>query len=107
MTTNTSKTPSPEETGIYKCSLCGNTQQFTGIDAHGYGGPDACDGGKDCRNGECYCETELRQDFLVIEHGPEGYIEYAAFTGGEGDSEIGSYTTIICRDCGHTIWTEA
>lgn len=100
------KTKSPEETGHYECSECHNRERFTGIDANGYGGRDSCT----CYERECDCMTELTQDFDVIEQGENAdaaNINYHAFTGGDSGAEIGSYTTILCRDCGTTIWQEA
>jgi hypothetical protein len=101
---------SPETTGVYECA-CGNTREFTGIDANGYGGPSACDAENAegiCEKGEaglCGCDTELRQDFEVITPGPDADINYHAHTGGGCDSEIGHYTSIICRRCQAVIYT--
>lgn len=104
--------PSPETTGLYKCPRCGNTQRFTGIDANGWGGPDSCeyDGRGLCAD-ECQCATELTQDFDVLgeydgKTNSNDTIEYHAFTGGTSGAEIGSYTTILCRDCEAIIWDE-
>jgi hypothetical protein len=114
---------SPEETGVYRCQACGNTERFTGIDAHGYGGPDACEGATELAPGKAYhcpanpstmddsceCQTELTQDFDVVEQGAtpdDAVITYHAFTGGESNAEIGSYQRIICRACLATVWEE-
>jgi hypothetical protein len=98
---------SPEVTDIWRCKECGNCSRFTGTDAHGFGGPDNCDGScgwdLDEDNGFCECETELTQDFTVQ---PDGEIDYHAFVGGGCDAEIGSYTTIECGECGAVLWTE-
>lgn len=113
---------SPEVTGVYRCS-CGNTQRFTGIDSRGYGGRDACEGTTELAPGvayrcpanpstmddACECLTELTQDFDVSEQGAtqdDAAIDYHAFTGGEDGAEIGSYTRILCRDCGAAVWDE-
>lgn len=105
---------SPEETLDWRCPKCPNTTLFTGIDAHGYGGDidehdDACPyaaGPKYPDDApECICETELTQDFEVHGPGPDD-IEYHAHEGGGSGAEIGSYTTILCRACGATVWTE-
>lgn len=98
-------TPSPEQTLDYRCPTCGNTHHFTGVDVNGYGGPDACahDHEGPCAE-SCSCVTELRQDFDVDQHGDEPH--YHEFEGGEPDSEIGSYTSILCRQCGATLWSE-
>ena len=100
-----SRRQSPEATGVYKCDECGNTKHFTGIDEHGYGGPEVCDFDEHQEDGaECTCLTELSQDFTVL--GPDNDIDYKEFTGGGCDAEIGSYTSILCAVCGATIWEE-
>ena len=99
---------SPEETGVYKCA-CGNTERFIGVDVRGYGGPEVCTMTPECTAEECAEDTELRQRFDVLSQdgtreGAE--IEYGTFDGGGYDAEIGSYTSIECRDCNAVIWKE-
>lgn len=98
-------TRSPEQTGHYECPDCGNRKNFIGIDEHGYGGPEVCDFEEHQEEGaECDCLTELTQPFTVL--GPDNDIDYHEFTGGGCDSEIGSYTQIVCAECDTIIWEE-
>lgn len=110
---------SPEETGVYICPACSNTELFTGIDARGYGGPDVCEcdastveNAQRAGDSECVCLTELRQDFRLVAIDDQGNylepaIDYEAFTGGGSGADIGNFTSIICQPCGNTIWKEA
>ncbi len=86
---------SPEITGNFKCSDCGNAAEFIGHDDHGYPG-DACECGKVV----CECHVTLRQPFRVL----RGEVVYEAFTGGGCNSEIGAYDRIQCARCGAQIW---
>lgn len=94
----TRKIESPETTGVYLCPKCGNREHFTGIDEHGYGGPDECD--SDCGD-ICECETVLRQNFDVD---ADGEVNYHSFTGGGWGAEIGEYTIVTCRVCSAIVW---
>lgn len=72
------RTPSPEETGEYKCPKCGNTEQFRGVDDKMYG----------------------VQDFWIEESGDVDYGTY------ETDG-IGTYSAIYCNSddgCEALIW---
>lgn len=92
----------PEATGVYACE-CGNRELFTGIDSHGFAGPEECTMAEGCTEEECAEDTELRQNFSVRE---DGELVYEGFTGGGADATIGSYTSIICRPCGAFIYRE-
>jgi hypothetical protein len=122
--TMTTNPQSPEITGAWDCKTpgCFNRKNFIGIDAQGYGGPEACEGDPDSVEGcpgvadkstlesYCACVTELVQPFTVLydekNEWEPGNCEYEAFTGGESDAEIGSYTKIVCAECRATLWEE-
>ncbi len=87
---------SPEITGDYRCSECGNAAEFIGHDLHGYPG-DACECGKVV----CGCQVTLRQYFRV---NASGEVTYEAFTGGGNGAEIGAYDRIQCGRCGAQVW---
>jgi hypothetical protein len=87
---------SPEITGDYGCSHCGNTAEFIGLDDHGFPG-----GGCECGHDICECQVTLRQPFRVLAN---GHVVYEAFTGGGSGAEIGSYDRIECGCCGSQIW---
>lgn len=97
---------SPESTGVYRCT-CGNEEAFVGVDAHGWGGDEACevDHGEDW----CSCDTVLVQPFTVVVNGDgsdplSAAIDYDTFDGGGSGAEIGTYCTIICDGCGAIVW---
>jgi hypothetical protein len=99
---------SPEETGIYACSKCGNDRAFIGYDYHGYPGRGCACHELSEEVTECRHDVVLAQPFTVIRQG--GFLEHAdlyyeCHNGGE-DSEIGNYDRIDCAKCGHILWQE-
>lgn len=94
---------SPEETGIYLCPGCGNTEAFVGHDDRGYPGDECECGHLEGERDECVCKVTLSQRFTVLSNGEPFY---EAFEGGGRNSNIGEYTRIDCARCGKEIWRE-
>ena len=94
----------PERTGVYICPHCDNERDFIGIDTGAYPGAN-CTCGAYGEGRECKCHATLTQRFTVLHATPMLDIDYQAHDGGY-DSEIGSYTRIVCANCDKTVWEE-
>lgn len=106
-TTTGQHAESPEVTEDYRCLACGNTESFTGYDAHGWAGDEwQCENGVCDPDGTCECETLLVQPFTVLRNaaGEVEAIAYDCHEGGGSGAEISTYTRIDCRECGAVLW---